>query len=115
MFQVTPAPISITLNIKVDGWAKDRDPNTAYSETVAPLLFHAISGYPYPSGEHFLRDEVHQRFQGEYNTLPALRLLRADGRNSSGRINEIPRNRAIALFAEPVVRASGRSDVPKLT
>ena len=33
--------------LKVDGWAKDRDANTAYSQTVEPLPFHAMSAYPY--------------------------------------------------------------------
>jgi len=35
--------------LKVDGWAKDRDPNTAFSATVEPLPFHAMSRYPYPA------------------------------------------------------------------
>jgi hypothetical protein len=38
--------------LKVDGWAKDRDPNTAFSSTVEPLPFHGMSRYPYPAGEH---------------------------------------------------------------
>ena len=29
--------------LKVDGWAKDRDANTAFSSTVAMLPFHAMS------------------------------------------------------------------------
>ena len=37
----------------VDGWAKDRDANTAYSQTVEPLPFHAMSVYPYPAGERY--------------------------------------------------------------
>ena len=33
----------------VDGWAKDADANTAFSQTVEPLPFHAMSRYPYPA------------------------------------------------------------------
>ncbi len=33
--------------LKVDGWAKDADANTAFSENVLPLPFHAMSSYPY--------------------------------------------------------------------
>lgn len=62
--------------LKVDGWAKDRDPNTAYSATVEPLPFHAMSRYPYPANEHFPNDPAHERYRREYNTRPALRLIR---------------------------------------
>jgi hypothetical protein len=62
--------------LKVDGWAKDRDPNTAFSTTVEPLPFHAMSRYPYPAGEHYPADAVHEQYRREYNTRPALRLIR---------------------------------------
>lgn len=62
--------------LKVDGWAKDRDPNTAFSASVEPLPFHAMSVYPYPANEHFPDDAEHQRYRREYNTRPALRLIR---------------------------------------
>lgn len=62
--------------LKVDGWAKDRDANTAYSTTVEPLPFHGMSSYPYPLGEHFPSDAAHQHYRQSYNTRPALRLLR---------------------------------------
>ena len=62
--------------LKVDGWAKDRDANTAYSATVAPLPFHGMSSYPYPPGEHFPMDAAHRQYLQSYNTRPALRLLR---------------------------------------
>jgi hypothetical protein len=60
----------------VDGWAKDRDPNTAFSTTVEPLPFHQMSRYPYPAGEHYPNDAWHQQYRRAYNTRPALRLLR---------------------------------------
>jgi hypothetical protein len=62
--------------LKVDGWAKDRDPNTAFSQSVEPLPFHGMSRYPYPASEHFPDDEAHRRYQHDYNTRPALRLVR---------------------------------------
>lgn len=51
----------------VDGWAKDGDANTAFSQSVEPLPFHGMSQYPYPEGES------HPRKRG--NDRPALRLL----------------------------------------
>jgi len=60
----------------VDGWAKDGDANTAFSQSVLPLPFHGMSRYPYPAGERFPDDEVHRDYQREYLTRPALRLLR---------------------------------------
>lgn len=36
-----------------DGWAKERDPNTAFGDTVEPLPFHQMSGYPYGNSESF--------------------------------------------------------------
>ncbi|OFV97196.1 MAG: hypothetical protein A3F68_09920 [Acidobacteria bacterium RIFCSPLOWO2_12_FULL_54_10] len=60
----------------VDGWAKDQDANTAYSQTVEPLPFHDMTVYPYPAEEKFPAGETHRSYQAEYNTRPALRLLR---------------------------------------
>lgn len=60
----------------VDGWAKDADANTAYSQTVEPLPFHGMSQYPYKDGEHFPDDAAHRAYRDEYNTRPALRLIR---------------------------------------
>ena len=53
----------------VDGWAKDADPNTAYSQTVLPLPFHAMKHY----GELSPQD-LHDTL-----TRPALRLIRPLG------------------------------------
>lgn len=55
-----------------DGWAKDADANTAFSQTVEPLPFHAMSGYPYGAQQRF----PHSEYAREYNTRPALRLIR---------------------------------------
>ena len=54
----------------VDGWAKDRDANTAFGQSTEPLPFHAMKTYPY-EGAKPKRDE--------YLTRPALRLIRPMG------------------------------------
>jgi hypothetical protein len=66
----------------VDGWAKDADANTAFSQSVLPLPFHGMSSYPYPANEHYPVDQVHLEYQREYNTRPALRLIRPLGRRT---------------------------------
>jgi len=60
----------------VDGWAKDADANTAFSQSVLPLPFHGMSSYPYPAGQSYPSDRVHEEYIREYNTRPALRLIR---------------------------------------
>jgi hypothetical protein len=60
----------------VDGWAKDRDANTAHSQSTAPLPFHAMSGYPYAANERFPDTLEHREWQAKYLTRPALRLIR---------------------------------------
>lgn len=62
--------------LKVDGWAKDRDANTAHSQTVEPLPFHGMSQYPFSTSEKFPDTVIHQDFLKRYQTRPALRLLR---------------------------------------
>ena len=60
----------------VDGWAKDADANTAFSQSVELLPFHGMSAYPYSPQEHFPDDAEHRDYRERYNTRPALRLLR---------------------------------------
>jgi tetratricopeptide (TPR) repeat protein len=62
--------------LRVEGWAKDRDANTAYSQSVMPLPFHAMSRYPYPANEHYPDDPVHEAYIKNYLTRPALLLIR---------------------------------------
>jgi hypothetical protein len=62
----TPPHLERTYLLHVDGWAKDRDANTEYSQTVAPFPSRGMTRYAesqaeVSSGEH---------------TRPALRLLR---------------------------------------
>jgi tetratricopeptide (TPR) repeat protein len=60
----------------VDGWAKDADANTAFSQSVFPLPFHSMSVYPYPDGERYPEDSIHNRYQVDYNIRPGLLLIR---------------------------------------
>jgi hypothetical protein len=60
----------------VDGWAKDGDANTAFSQSVDPLPFHGMSRYPYPASEHYPYDATHREYLREYVTRPGLRLTR---------------------------------------
>lgn len=59
----------------VDGWAKDSDANTAFSQNVEPSPFHAMSRYPYPAAEHYPDDPLHRAYRKTYNTRPAIRFL----------------------------------------
>ncbi len=61
----------------VDGWAKDGDLNTAYSQTVEPLPFHGMSAYPYPATESYPDTPAHRQYREEYNTRPGLRFIRS--------------------------------------
>ncbi len=62
--------------LKVDGWAKDRDANTAYSQSVEPLPFHSMSRYPYPATERFPSSSAQNSWRKTYNTRPAIRTIR---------------------------------------
>ena len=59
----------------LDGWAKDRDPNTAAALEVGPLPFHAMTAYPPPENERFPWDEAHRVWDREWNTREAAVLI----------------------------------------
>jgi hypothetical protein len=59
----------------LDGWAKDRDPNTVEALEVEPLPFHGMSGYPYGPEESFPADAEHELWRQEWNTRAARRHL----------------------------------------
>lgn len=52
----------------LDGWAKDRDPNTHEALEVEPLPFHDMSGYPYSAEESFPKTPEHETWRKEWNT-----------------------------------------------
>jgi hypothetical protein len=81
-FDATTAPplaagMARTCLLFLDGWAKDGDASTVTSQTVAPLPFHTMSGYPYRADESFPADAAHEAWQHEWNTRPGRRLLPA--------------------------------------
>lgn len=61
--------------VYLDGWAKDRDPNTILALEVEPLPFHAMSGYPYRDDESYPSDEAHAKYRREWNTRPGATLI----------------------------------------
>jgi hypothetical protein len=42
-----------TFLLRSAGWCKDMDPYTAFPDTVSPLPFRGMSGYPYGDGEEY--------------------------------------------------------------
>lgn len=62
--------------LKVDGWAKDADANTAHGQSVEPLPYHGMPQYPYEAPHAFPDDPAHRLYREHYNTRPALRFIR---------------------------------------
>ncbi len=60
----------------LDGWAKDRDPNTHEALFVEPLPFHGMSGYPYGPDEAYPDDPVHREYRRTWNTRTGVQHIR---------------------------------------
>jgi len=58
----------------VSGYAKDGEPNTAYSKTVAPLPFRGMSNYPYEP-ESYPDGREQRAYLREYETRPGHALI----------------------------------------
>ncbi|MFO0428816.1 MAG: FG-GAP-like repeat-containing protein [Planctomyces sp.] len=50
------------------GWDKDADLNTVYGQTVEPLPFNSMSGYPWKSDETPMDSESYQEYLRRYQT-----------------------------------------------
>ena len=76
--QLAPIPNGWTRDylLFVDGWAKENEANTAFGDTVEPLPFHEMSGYPYGPNESFPDDAEHRLYLDKYNSRRAMRLIR---------------------------------------
>ena len=61
--------------VYLDGWAKDRDPNTVEALEVEPLPFHGMSSYPYGQDESFPDDPAHRAWRAEWQTRPSHDLI----------------------------------------
>jgi len=57
-----------TFILETDSFCKDMDLYSAWPETVEPLPFHAMTGYPYGPDEHYPDTETHRGYRQEYNT-----------------------------------------------
>lgn len=67
-FGPLPAGRRRTFILKTDSYCKDMDLYTAYPDTVGPLPFHAMSGYPYGPNEHYPDSEKTREYRRQYNT-----------------------------------------------
>jgi len=57
-----------TFILKTDSYCKDMDLYTAYPNTVEPLPFHDMTGYPYGPDEQYPDTEKTRRYRSQYNT-----------------------------------------------
>ena len=57
-----------TFLLFVHGYSKEMNPRSALPDTVNPLPFRAMSGYPYPATEHYPRTRTHREYQDRWNT-----------------------------------------------
>ena len=63
-----------TLFLESSGWDKDADRNTYEAQTLEPLPFRAMSGYPWKADEKYPETEELRRYREEWLTrvvLPA--------------------------------------------
>jgi len=61
--------------LDASGYAKDGDPNTAYSATVSPLPFRSMSNYPPSRGEHAPESLPYREYLKKYETRPSYQLI----------------------------------------
>jgi hypothetical protein len=54
--------------LKTDSYCKDMDLYTAYPDTVEPLPFHRMSGYPYGPDQAYPQDALHRTYRETFNT-----------------------------------------------
>ncbi len=67
-FGPVPAGYHRTFLLKTDSYCKDMDLYTAHPDTVEPLPFHGMSGYPYGPGEAYPDTEATRQYRRRYNT-----------------------------------------------
>jgi hypothetical protein len=58
-----------------NGWVKDGDLNTKWSQTITPLPFHGMSAYPYGTSEHYPQTDEMEQYMQTYNTRPSRRTV----------------------------------------
>jgi len=67
-FGPVPAGRQRTFLLKTDSFCKDMDLHTAYPDTVEPLPFHGMSGYPYRADERYPDTPKTRAYRERYNT-----------------------------------------------
>jgi len=67
-FGPVPPGMRRSFLLKADGYTKDMDLYTAHPDTVEPLPFHGMSGYPYRPGERYPDTEKTRDYLRRYNT-----------------------------------------------
>jgi hypothetical protein len=63
-----PAGWTRTFLLYADGFSKEMDINSASPDQLAPMPFHGMTRYPYPSSEHYPLDAKHREYLEKYNT-----------------------------------------------
>jgi hypothetical protein len=65
-----PLPVrwTRTFLLYVNGYSKEMNPRSASPDTLEPLPFHAMSGYPYGPTEHYPRSRIYRDYLARYNT-----------------------------------------------
>ncbi len=61
--------------LRLRGYAKDGEPNTAFSWTVSPLPFSGMSNYPPGAGDHAPSVRKYQDYLSRYQTRPGRALI----------------------------------------
>ncbi|MHB8970413.1 MAG: FG-GAP-like repeat-containing protein [Pirellulaceae bacterium] len=67
-FGPVPAGQRRTFLLKTDAYCKDMDLYTAFPDTVEPLPFHGMSGYPYAASEAYPNTAKTREYREKYNT-----------------------------------------------
>jgi len=67
-FGPVPKGLRRTFILKTDSFCKDMDLYTAYPDTVEPLPFHSMSGYPYGPNERYPDNEKTRAYRRRFNT-----------------------------------------------
>jgi tetratricopeptide (TPR) repeat protein len=66
-----------SLFLDASGYAKDGEPNTAYSASVAPLPFRSMQNYPPGPKDHSPASPAYQGYLRKYQTRPSYQLIPA--------------------------------------